>query len=293
VSTYTDGTPPESAAWFYKFVTEMAVDWRYEKDTLKGLNYSICGLGNSLYEENFNTIAKQLDKSFSSLNANRIAPLYLCDENTIKSRHTSLEGDVEFWQNNFFEKLEFYIKTKLQSKKEEQPTSGESCCQGSSTNNAGSCCQDTESKVNAKEKNENPENDEEEDDESSEKYEDTTEDEDNQDDEEEANYFSDIDEELNDENQNSIKVKKQKNGLIDMEDLGAVVNNIKAKKNKKDGEPKEMITPLLRKSLEKQGYKLIGSHSGVKLCRWTKSMLRGFSFFTINFIKENSKLFLI
>jgi len=33
---------------------------------------------------------------------------------------------------------------------------------------------------------------------------------------------------------------------------------------------KEMITPMLRKALEKQGYKLIGSHSGVKLCRWTK-----------------------
>lgn len=29
------------------------------------------------------------------------------------------------------------------------------------------------------------------------------------------------------------------------------------------------------KSLTKQGYRLIGSHSGVKLCRWTKSMLRG------------------
>ena len=24
-----------------------------------------------------------------------------------------------------------------------------------------------------------------------------------------------------------------------------------------------------------QGYKIIGSHSGVKLCRWTKSQLRG------------------
>lgn len=36
-----------------------------------------------------------------------------------------------------------------------------------------------------------------------------------------------------------------------------------------------MITPLLRKSLSKQGYKLLGSHSGVKMCRWTKSMLRG------------------
>ena len=34
--------------------------------------------------------------------------------------------------------------------------------------------------------------------------------------------------------------------------------------------PREMITPLLRQSLEKQGYRLIGSHSGVKLCRWTK-----------------------
>ena len=35
-------------------------------------------------------------------------------------------------------------------------------------------------------------------------------------------------------------------------------------------ELKEMITPVLRKNLEKQGYRLIGSHSGVKLCRWTK-----------------------
>ena len=31
----------------------------------------------------------------------------------------------------------------------------------------------------------------------------------------------------------------------------------------------------LAQALTKQGYRLIGSHSGVKLCRWTKSMLRG------------------
>uniref|UniRef100_A0A8C7YB17 S-adenosyl-L-methionine-dependent tRNA 4-demethylwyosine synthase TYW1 n=1 Tax=Oryzias sinensis TaxID=183150 RepID=A0A8C7YB17_9TELE len=42
-----------------------------------------------------------------------------------------------------------------------------------------------------------------------------------------------------------------------------------------DGERREMITAALREALTKQGYKLIGSHSGVKLCRWTKSMLRG------------------
>ncbi|XP_059549351.1 S-adenosyl-L-methionine-dependent tRNA 4-demethylwyosine synthase TYW1 isoform X3 [Myotis daubentonii] len=40
-------------------------------------------------------------------------------------------------------------------------------------------------------------------------------------------------------------------------------------------ERRAMITPALREALTKQGYQLIGSHSGVKLCRWTKSMLRG------------------
>ncbi|CAH1801626.1 unnamed protein product [Owenia fusiformis] len=76
---------------------------------------------------------------------------------------------------------------------------------------------------------------------------------------------------------------KQSNGLVDLEDLGKVVSSMKKAKvrrqqedeDKENNEPREMVTPLLRQSLEKQGYRLIGSHSGVKLCRWTKSMLRG------------------
>ncbi|GAB5366733.1 hypothetical protein AAMO2058_001168800 [Amorphochlora amoebiformis] len=71
------------------------------------------------------------------------------------------------------------------------------------------------------------------------------------------------------------KEQKQENpdeGLVDLEDLGAVM--AKSKKDAKEG-PREMLTESLRKSLTKQGYKLIGSHSGVKLCRWTKAMLRG------------------
>ena len=36
-----------------------------------------------------------------------------------------------------------------------------------------------------------------------------------------------------------------------------------------------MLSTTHIKTLQKQGYKIIGSHSGVKLCRWTKSMLRG------------------
>lgn len=60
--------------------------------------------------------------------------------------------------------------------------------------------------------------------------------------------------------------------LDDVEDLYVV-----PKQDSKNGDkaPSEMVTPLQRKNLSKQGYKLIGSHSAVKLCRWTKSQVRG------------------
>ena len=51
-------------------------------------------------------------------------------------------------------------------------------------------------------------------------------------------------------------------GLVDLEDLGRVMKNAVKKKEPSDSAPKEMVTPLLRKSLTKQGYKIIGSHSG-------------------------------
>jgi tRNA wybutosine-synthesizing protein 1 len=56
---------------------------------------------------------------------------------------------------------------------------------------------------------------------------------------------------------------------MDMEDIGADGNPTNPK------EKREMVTPQLREALTKQGYKILGSHSGVKLCRWTKAMLRG------------------
>jgi len=78
--------------------------------------------------------------------------------------------------------------------------------------------------------------------------------------------------------------------LVDVEDLGKVMKKSLVKKSKAQEEEessedeeevdpsapaKEMLTPSLRSALTKQGYKLLGSHSGVKLCRWTKAMLRG------------------
>merc|ERR1711865_1046323 len=57
--------------------------------------------------------------------------------------------------------------------------------------------------------------------------------------------------------------------LVDLEDM------VFAPKKVKEEGPKKMLTDPLRKALTKQNYKLIGTHSAVKMCRWTKSMLRG------------------
>lgn len=66
-------------------------------------------------------------------------------------------------------------------------------------------------------------------------------------------------------------------GVVDLEDIGDAMAKAKDAVARAGGNaaPRAMITPQLRTALTKQGYKLIGTHSGVKLCRWTKSMLRG------------------
>lgn len=58
---------------------------------------------------------------------------------------------------------------------------------------------------------------------------------------------------------------------IDLEDLGSLSSKIVSSKLKEN----PMVTATLERSLTKQGYHIVGTHSGVKICRWTKSMLRG------------------
>ena len=48
-STYTDGEAPDDSRWFFKFVSESATDFRVSKSQLKGFNYAVVALGNSLY----------------------------------------------------------------------------------------------------------------------------------------------------------------------------------------------------------------------------------------------------
>lgn len=198
ISTYTEGAPPDSAAWFYKWLEESAKDFRVQHSLLKGLKFAVFGLGNSLYSDYFNTVGKNCDKFLFQLSAERVSPLSLGDENVSESKNGSIDEDFQVWKSKFL--------------------------------------------TNLKKRNEDKEIPEE-------IYES----------EEEDSEFSEEEE--------------NEDGLVDLEDLGNVMK--KAKNGMANGAPKEMLTTSLRQSLTKQGYKLIGSHSGVKICRWTKAMLRG------------------
>lgn len=45
--------------------------------------------------------------------------------------------------------------------------------------------------------------------------------------------------------------------------------------NDTHGQQNTMVTKLQRRALTKEGYRIIGTHSAVKLCRWTKNQMRG------------------
>jgi len=243
ISTYTDGMPPDSAAWFFQYITESSTDCRVPKHLLTGLQYTIFGLGNSCYGTEFNAVAKCLDRGLQKLSGKRIFQTGLGDEDGASSENGGLEEDFEVWVDSFL--------TLLSGNNTEYsvvPSEEKNFCRDnkSSTNNLRNY--DADTKVASV-------------------------------------YESSSEDEVGASTENSI---------ADLEDLGAMAKEMIAKSvvqndgslalqrrkktkivQKTAKSEKEMVTPVIRKNLEKQGYKIIGSHSGVKICRWTKAMLRG------------------
>ena len=77
IPTYTEGTPPDTAKWFYNWLEESSTDFRVGAHFLKGLKFAVFGLGNSEYKDHFNTVGKNCDKFLFQLSAERISPLCL------------------------------------------------------------------------------------------------------------------------------------------------------------------------------------------------------------------------
>nr|KAG5707049.1 hypothetical protein BaRGS_019654 [Batillaria attramentaria] len=255
VSTYTEGRPPEGTEWFYKWLQDTAADFRVQKTLLSGLYYAVFGLGNSLYKEHFSEVGKNIDTWLQQLSATPLHPVSAGDENTVESEHGGIEGDFAAWKTAVWPNL----KKALDGRKVK------SCSGGACSNKCGNCKSHKADKGAGGEHSGHHDEDH------------------VCSSEEEGVQFETSSEEESEE----VPAPKgtanvtQGSGVVDLEDLGKVMHLAKTAKMKDsgdigdDGEPREMITPMLRESLEKQGYRLIGSHSGVKLCRWTKSMLRG------------------
>nr|XP_009942948.1 PREDICTED: S-adenosyl-L-methionine-dependent tRNA 4-demethylwyosine synthase-like [Opisthocomus hoazin] len=255
VATYTDGEPAESAAWFCKWLEEAANDFRFGRTHLKGLRYAVFGLGNSVYVDHYNTVGRNVDRWLWMLGASRIMTRAEGDCNVAQSKHGSIEADFEAWKAKFLSRLQALCRG------EKKPCSGK--CKKGKCKSSGKQSKESSDHEHRASESENAEAEE---------------------------LF-----ETSSEEEADAEEAGSTNSVVDVEDLGNIMSHMKKAKReqelaegdvglsltrenagrKEEGEKREMITPALREALTKQGYRLIGSHSGVKLCRWTKSMLRG------------------
>ncbi|NXV91714.1 TYW1 synthase, partial [Calonectris borealis] len=257
VATYTDGQPTESAAWFCKWLEEAANDFRFGKTYLKGLRYAVFGLGNSVYVDHYNTVGRNIDRWLWMLSASRIMTRAEGDCNVAQSKHGSIEADFEAWKAKFLSRLQALCRG------EKKPCNGK--CKKGKCRSPGK--QSKESSDHEREASE---------------YENT---------EAEELFETSSEEEADAEEAGGT------NSVIDVEDLGNIMSHMKKAKTgfatvaAAGGQQRDVFMANISQQLSKwsglplkidglisflfSGYKLIGSHSGVKLCRWTKSMLRG------------------
>lgn len=255
VATYTDGRPPESAEWFCRWLEDAASDFRFSKTYLKGMRYAVFGLGNSAYLSHFNKVGKSMDKWLWMLGARRVLARGEGDCDVVRSKHGSIEADFMAWKAKFISRLQVLEKG-------ENKSCGGHCKKGKCESKSRGSEEETEPGSHPQHGSQP------------------------RDPEEEEPWESSSEEESGPDEHLSL------NSVVDVEDLGKIMNRMKKEKREKDhceentslfrntgksdgSEGRAMITPALREALVKQGYQLIGSHSGVKLCRWTKSMLRG------------------
>ncbi|KAG6555532.1 hypothetical protein Mapa_002767 [Marchantia paleacea] len=237
-STWSEGKAPKNGSYLLQWLDESSEDFRVGSGLLQNCSVAIFGVGSSVYGENFNAVAKAFESHLTALGAQLILASGEGDEDV-----GNVEEQFEIWSQSLVDHIR--------------------------GTGAGSVIAPSIENVLVSKENETL-------------MEQMVE-----------IYDTDTDEED----------KENADTLVDLEDmagaLGSTVNTKdpkkkgfvrKGKKNAQGGQAKkvekyfqtsngddrkEMVTPVLRANLEKQGYKILGSHSGVKLCRWTKSQLRG------------------
>jgi len=259
--TYTAGTWPPSTTALQSTFDELQTDWRIEKFPLKKkLHVGIFGTGSTAYgDDSMGKPAREAQMKLHKLGAKTIVRLAIGDDSVGNHVQTTFSR----WTNDLLTQIQKFDANQQQvngvisvggKKQQAQPNNGSTaavakkqesnsgCC--SDQPKDGGCCQ-TKNAVEEEEEEEevNPEDFNEE-------------------------YNSEDDDEDDDDEDEG----QDESGVVDLEDMGDVI--LASTENASDG-PREMVTPSQAAALKKEGYKLIGTHSAVKLCRWTKHQLRG------------------
>lgn len=213
-STYTDGQPPEKCAFFYKWLIEANADFRIDhKHFLHNVHFACFGCGSSLYESNFNVVAKKISHACIQLGGHRLCADGFADDSVSRDTPGTTDSDFSDWRDR---KLLPMLRKQTMSSAE-------------ANDSLADVENESDESADEEEEEEEPE------------------DEDDPD------------------------------RVVDLEELGPSVQAAKrdATTALVPSAPRPMLTDKLRAALSKQHYKLVGSHSGVKLCRWTKAMMRG------------------
>jgi tRNA wybutosine-synthesizing protein 1 len=287
--TYTNGTWPPIATGLQEALQELQNDWRIAAKPIKNkLQAAVFGMGSSAYNSgqseastasnetrgadvvsssvnNMGQPAKEATKALQRLGAKVLARLAIGDDAV--GNHAS--ETFATWQASVLQQL--YGRSKPLSQKAKAAAA--CACQASPTESrngetvtaTGCCQQQSTDKGNqsdaqkSEEKDKSCCNSEEE----AENYDDFD------------NFvveeaeFSDEEDDVDDDAENV------EPDVMDLEDIGDAVVASRRQKLDSNDEPQEMVTPSQAVALRKEGYKLIGTHSAVKLCRWTKHQLRG------------------
>lgn len=249
LSTYNVEGPND---WFLKWLEDTRFDWRVEKGALSKLRFSVFGLGDSAYTEEFCNGPRSADKWLGQMGAQRVWPFGEGDKNGDQG------GAYKQWNDAMLASLldptQSHVHEAYFSSDDEDGKSA-----SENDDDEGDVNED-EIKKTKEEKLGLPTID------------------------------GDVSEgemvDLEDMGNVAIKIKQAKEDKA-LDEEAYANQKVRAKRSvgeTKDGkaikprEVREMVSPLLHKSLTKQGYKIIGTHSGVKICRWTKAALRGRGF---------------
>ncbi|KAF0685001.1 Aste57867_23030 [Aphanomyces stellatus] len=235
LSTWTGGVPPESALVFYNWLQDMAQDFRVSRTWLQHVSVAVYGLGNSEYDEHYAKASKSVSQFFKSLGASRLCPRGVGDDNQDQT------AQFDTWSDHVIASLVEQYGA-LQRGRRAQPVAEPGTDKPKEWK--------SQKEFRRQKRKEKAEADGETDD-----------------------VMWTEEDQMNEivlEDDDDDKPKPKGDGVVDVEDLGVVM-----KESEAAALAREMITPLQRKALTKEGYKIIGTHSAVKLCRWTKHQLRG------------------